>query len=366
MKKLVLITLIVMLVAVFFLTDINQYLTVTGIQQEAERFALWRTQQPLLFGAAFFTFYVAVAALSIPGAAVMTLAAGALFGLLTGLLIVSFASSLGALLAFLVARYLLRDLVQNRFGVRLKAFNAGIEKDGAFYLFTLRMVPVVPFWLINLLMGLTPMRAPTFYWVSQVGMLAATVVYVNAGVQLASVDSLGGILSPGLILSFIGIGVLPLLAKKILQTIEHRRTYSAWTRPKRFDRNLVVIGAGAAGLVSSYIASVVKARVTLVESGAMGGDCLNYGCVPSKALIRAATLAHQQRNSAEFGVHAPEPEIRFAETIARVHKAIAEIAPHDSVERYTELGVDVIQGHATITDPWTVSIQSHDGESMDR
>src|SRR3990172_2729188 len=288
MKKLLLVLLAAMLIGAFFLTDLYRLLSLQALKAGMDQFEASRAAAPLLMAGLFFVFYVLVTGLSLPGAAVMTVAAGALFGLWWGTLIVSFASSLGALLAFLVARYVLRDSVQSRFGNRLQAINAGMAKDGAFYLFTLRLVPVFPFFLINLLMGLTPIRAGTFYWVSQAGMLAGTLVYVNAGTQLAQVESLSGILSPGLLVAFALLGLFPLLAKKALGLMQSRRIYSKWSRPARFDRNLVVIGAGAGGLVTAYIAAAVKARVSLIEARKMGGDCLNYGCVPSKTLIRSA------------------------------------------------------------------------------
>ena len=243
-------------------------------------------QNPVLSIGVFFAIYVAVTALSLPGAAILTLAAGALFGLAQGLIIVSFASSVGATLAFLVSRFILRDTVRNKFKEKLKKIDEGVEKQGAFYLFTLRLVPVFPFFLINLLMGLTSLKTWTFYWVSQIGMLAGTAVYVNAGTQLAQIDSLSGIVSPGLIFSFVLLGIFPWIAKAIVAVVNRRRVYKGYSKPKKFDRNLVVIGAGAGGLVTSYIAAAVKAKVTLVEAGEMGGDCLNYGCVPSKAIIK--------------------------------------------------------------------------------
>jgi pyruvate/2-oxoglutarate dehydrogenase complex dihydrolipoamide dehydrogenase (E3) component len=276
---------------------------------------------------------------------------------------VSFASTIGATLAFLGARYLLRDSVQAKFGNRLKSINEGVEKEGAFYLFTLRLVPVFPFFLINLLMGLTSMKAFTFFWVSQLGMFAGTVVYVNAGTELAKIDSLSGILSPGLILSFVLLGIFPLIAKKVTDKIKARKVYAQWNKPAKFDRNMVVIGAGAAGLVSSYIASAVKAKVTLIEAHKMGGDCLNFGCVPSKALIKSAKLAHQMRHAAKYGLHATTPGFSFKVVMARVHSIIKAIEPHDSVERYTGLGVDVIQGYAKIIDPWTVEVKHNSGET---
>ena len=311
----------------------------------------------------FFAVYVAVTALSFPGAAIMTLAAGAIFGLLAGTVIVSFASSIGATLAFLAARFVLRDSVQARFGARLAEIDKGVQKEGAFYLFTLRLVPLVPFFVINLLMGLTKMKTTTFYWVSQLGMLAGTVVYVNAGTQLAKIDSLRGIVSPGLIGSFVLLGVFPLIAKKILDAIRARRVYARWRdrRPRTFDRNLVVIGAGAAGLVSSYIAAVVKAKVTLIEGHKMGGDCLNYGCVPSKALIKSAKLMHQMRHSASYGIAGAQAQMSFADVMQRVQRVVRDVEPHDSVERYTGLGVDVVLGHAKLIDPWHVQVTKADG-----
>ncbi|WP_211252219.1 FAD-dependent oxidoreductase [Marinobacterium jannaschii] len=363
MKKILLLV-IGLLVAAFFAFDLQQLLTLEGLKNGLSQFEQWRDSEPLLVGGGFFALYVAVTALSLPGAAVMTLAAGALFGLWWGLLIVSFASSLGALLAFLVSRYLLRDTVQARFGSRLQAINDGVARDGAFYLFTLRLVPVFPFFLINLLMGLTPIRAVTYYWVSQLGMLAGTLVFVNAGTQLAQLESLSGILSPALLISFALLGLFPLLAKGVLGMVQKRRVYAKWQKPEQFDRNLIVIGGGAGGLVSAYIAAAVKAKVTLVEAHKMGGDCLNYGCVPSKALIRSAKLAHQMRHAEHYGLENTQPNFSFQRVMARVHEVIAAIEPHDSVERYTNLGVEVLEGYASLIDPWTVEIKYPDGRSQ--
>ncbi|GAA0236621.1 FAD-dependent oxidoreductase [Marinomonas primoryensis] len=361
MKKIGLLVLIAILAAGFFYFDLHQLLTLQGLKSGLAQFEVWRAESPLLVGGAFLILYVIVTALSLPGAVIMTLAAGALFGLGWGLLIVSFASSIGATLAFLVSRYLLQDMVQKRFGDRLKAINEGVEKEGAFYLFTLRLVPIFPFFLINLLMGLTNIRAVTFYWVSQVGMLAGTFVFVNAGTQLGQLESLSGILSPSLLLSFVLLGVFPLIAKKLLNVIKARRVYAGFTKPKTFDRNLIVIGAGAGGLVSAYIAAAVKAKVTLIEANKMGGDCLNYGCIPSKALIKSAKVAQQMRHAENYGLDSSEPTFSFKKVMARVHDVISKIEPHDSVERYTNLGVDVVQGYAQLIDPWTVEIKLNDG-----
>ncbi|MBX3667944.1 MAG: FAD-dependent oxidoreductase [Rhodocyclaceae bacterium] len=345
----------------FFAFGLERYLSIDYFQSRRADLEAWRAARPIAAAAAYFGVYVAVTALSLPGAAILTLAAGAIFGLGWGTLIVSFASTLGATLAFLSARFLLRDWVEARFGARLAAINAGMRKDGGFYLFTLRLVPAFPFFMINLLMGLTPIPARRFYWVSQIGMLAGTLVYVNAGTQLAGLHSAAGILSPALLLSFTLLGLFPLLARRLLGLHAARNAYARWPRPRRFERNLIVIGAGSAGLVSAYIAAAVKAKVTLIEAHRMGGDCLNTGCVPSKAFIRSARVFKLLRRAGEFGLRADTPQVDFAAVMARVQGVITAIAPHDAVERYTALGVEVLVGHATLETPWIVRVNGPAG-----
>ena len=320
-----------------------------------------RAAHPALFAFGFFAGYVLAAAASLPIAAALTLLAGALFGVLEGTLIVSFASSLGALLAFLAARFVFRDAAERRFGSRLQAINRGLAREGGAYLFGLRMVPVIPFFAVNLAMGLTSMGPGAFYWVSQAGMLPATLLYVNAGTRLASLDGLHGIVSPAVAGSLALLGIFPWIARRLAARLKTRRVQGRWPRPRRFDRNLVVIGAGSAGLVSAYLAAAVRAKVTLIEGRRMGGDCLNTGCVPSKALIHAARIVATARDGAAAGVSLGEPRIDFRAVMNGVHQAIAKVAPHDSVERYRELGVDVRRGHATIRSPWVVEV---DGESI--
>lgn len=364
MKKILIVLVVIAVIASFFLFGLNDLLTLEGIQSRLSQFYEWRNESPLLVGGLFFLAYVIIAAFSLPGAAIMTLLAGALFGLWWGVLLASFASSIGALFAFLASRYLLRDSFQTKFASKLKSINEGIDKDGGFYLFTLRLLPLFPFFLVNILMGLTNIKTWTYYWVSQIGMLAGTFVYVNAGVQLAQIESLGDIISPALLGSFVLLAIFPLLAKKGLNWYKARQVYKGWSKPKSFDRNMVVIGAGAAGLVSSYIAATVKAKVTLVEAHKMGGDCLNYGCVPSKALIKSAKVAHDMRHGEHYGLQNVEAEYDFKSVMARIHHIIATIEPHDSVERYTNLGVDTVKGYATIIDPWTVEIANEDGSTQ--
>ncbi|MBI0426247.1 FAD-dependent oxidoreductase [Psychrobacter sp. NG27] len=360
-KRIFLILLILILAASFFYFDLNQLLTLDGLKGSMAQFNEYKAQSPLLIIGGFFLLYVVVTALSLPGAAILTLAAGALFGLVQGLLVASFASSIGATIAFLASRYLLRDTIKQRFPERLSAIDAGVEKEGGFYLFTLRLVPIFPFFLINLLMGVTSIKTWTYYWVSQIGMLAGTFVFVNAGTQLAQIDSLSGILSFNLIVSFALLGFFPLIAKGVLNMFKKRRVYKNHTKPKKFDRNMIVIGAGAGGLVTSYIAAAVKAKVTLIEAGEMGGDCLNYGCVPSKAIIKSAKIADQIRHGENYGLENTVPQFSFKKVMARVQQVVADIAPHDSVERYTNLGVDVVKGYAKLIDPWTVEIKLNDG-----
>ncbi len=344
--------------------DLGQWLTLEQLKASRDMLARLYAAHPVPTALAFFGVYVLAAALSIPGAVILTLAAGALFGWGLGLVLVSFASSVGALLAFWVSRYLLRGWVAQRFGKLLEPINAGLAQDGTLYLLTLRLVPVFPFWLINLLMGLTTLGALKFYAVSQVGMLVGTAVYVNAGTQLAAIESASDVMSPGLLGSLVLLGVFPLLAKFILAALKTRKLYARWPRPKRFDRNLVVIGAGAGGLVTAYIAAAVKAKVTLIEGHKMGGDCLNYGCVPSKALIRSAKAMQQVRQAHTLGIRGAQGEVDFASVMRRIHEVIETIAPHDSVERYTALGVEVLQGQARITSPWTVAIRLPDGSEQ--
>jgi pyruvate/2-oxoglutarate dehydrogenase complex dihydrolipoamide dehydrogenase (E3) component/uncharacterized membrane protein YdjX (TVP38/TMEM64 family) len=349
------------LITAFFAFDLGRYFSLESVKAQQAALDAWYQAHPGRTALIYFVVYVALTGLSLPGAAILTLAGGAIFGLLWGTLIVSFASSIGATIAFFASRFLFRDAIQRRFGDKLRAVNAGVEREGAFYLFTLRLVPAFPFFVINLVMGLTPMKARTFYWVSQIGMLLGTIVYVNAGTRLARMDSLEGILSPGLLFSFALLGLFPLATKKIVGLFRVQRVYAHWPRPRRFDRNLVVIGAGSTGLVAAYIAAAVKAKVTLVEKHRMGGDCLNTGCVPSKALIRSARLLADIRRSQRLGIRAASADFDFADVMERVQRVIRTIEPHDSAERYATLGVECIHGEARVTSPWSVEVTTLEG-----
>ena len=344
-------------IVAFLALDLGQYLNLENLRDQREQLRGFTEQNLVLMVAGYMLVYIVMAALSVPGAAVLTIAGGALFGVLLGTIAVSFASTIGATLVFLAARFLFRDAIQRRFGKRLRVINEGVARDGAFYLLALRLVPAFPFWMINLVMALTPIRTWTYFWVSQVGMLPATIVYVNAGTQLAQVESTGDILSPGLIGAFVLLGLLPLLLRWVTRLLASRKVYQGWRKPDRFDYNLIVVGAGAAGLVSAYIGATVKAKVALIEKHKMGGDCLNTGCVPSKALIRSARLLAEARNSRAYGIRRMDAELDFPELMARVRASIAKIEPHDSPERYRGLGVDVIQGTGTLVSPWEVEVE---------
>jgi len=349
--KLLLALAIALAIAAFFALDLVRFLRFDYFLEQKSAIEAWRAAHPLWAALAFVALYVAVTALSLPGAALMTLVGGALFGLAVGTVLVSFASSIGATLSFLAARFLLRDWVQQRFGDRLDAINEGMRREGAFYLFALRLVPLFPFFVINLVMGLTSIAARTFYWVSQLGMLPGTLVYVYAGTQLGKFR-----ISAGLIVAFVALGLFPLVARRALDAIKARRVYAGWPRPAKFDYNLVVIGAGSAGLVSAYIGAATRARVALIEQHRMGGDCLNTGCVPSKALIRAARLDTQIARAREFGI-AASGRVDFGQVMERVARVVQAVEPHDSVQRYTALGVECIGARARLTSPWTVEVE---------
>lgn len=364
MKRLLVVLVIIVALLITWQSGGFSLLTLENLKFQQAELSSWRDLNPVGASVTFFLIYVLVTALSIPGAVIMTLAGGALFGLLWGGILISFASTLGATLAMLASRYLISDWVRSKFASSIAPIDEGVEKDGPFYLFTLRLIPIFPFFMINLLMGLTRMPAKTFWWVSQLGMLAGTLVFVNAGTQLAKIDSLSGILTFEIIGAFALLGIFPLIARKIVELVQARKVYEGWNKPKKFDTNLIVIGAGSGGLVSAYIAAAVKAKVTLIEKHQMGGDCLNTGCVPSKAIIRSARQAYEMRQADQFGIQSVEPQVDFAAVMGRVKNVIEQIEPHDSVERYTNLGVDVIQGTASIVSPWEVSVTKENGEQQ--
>ena len=355
-SKLLILAIFIALIYGFYALNLQQYLDLNYLKDQQQVLTTYAQDYPVESIGLFMLVYIVVTAMSFPGAALLTLLSGAIFGLVTGTIVVSFASTIGATCAFLFSRYLLRDSIKNKFPQKFEAINQGIQKEGAYYLFTLRLVPIFPFFIINAVMGLTTLRTLTFFWVSQLGMLAGTAIYVNAGTELAKIESLSGILSPSIFASFCLLGLFPILAKKIVNVIQKQRVYQGFQKPKSFDANMVIIGAGAAGLVSAYISRAVKAKTVLIEKHKMGGDCLNTGCVPSKAIIRSANVRSEMQRAASFGLNPVHSEVSFHKIMERVHRVIKKIEPHDSIERYCKLGVDCIQGEARITSPWTVEV----------
>ena len=355
-KQILLIAILIFFAVAFFQMGLHEFLTLEQIKMEQASIEAWVEEQPAVASVAYFLIYVVVTAVSLPGATVMTLVSGAVFGFWWGFVLVSFASTIGATLAMLVARFVLQEQVQSRFARQLVALNRGIEKEGGFYLFTLRLVPIIPFFVINLAMGLTRIKILTFFLVSQLGMLAGTAVYVNAGTQLAEIETASDILSVELLVAFGFLGVFPLIAKKLVDLLRARQVYRGFSKPSAYDRDVIVLGAGSGGLVAALIAATVRAKVTLVEKNKMGGDCLNTGCVPSKALIRSAKLAADIQRSASLGFKLMTSNFDFSDVMDRVQRVISEIEPHDSVERYESLGVDVELGSAKIISPWEVEV----------
>lgn len=355
-SRLLLVLVMGCLIGAFFAFDLGHYLSLSQLQARQAELAALVDRHFISAALLFVAVYVVSTALSLPGASLLTLAGSAVFGVVWGLLLVSFASSIGATLAFLSARFLLRDWVERRFGDKLASLQAGMKKEGALYLLSLRLIPIFPFFLVNLLMGLTPIRVSTYYWVSQLGMLPGTFVYVLAGSELANLTSTGNILSPGLMVALTLLGLMPMLLKGLQRRLALHRLHAPYRKPTRYDYNLLVIGAGAGGLVTSYIAAAVKAKVALIEKHKMGGDCLNSGCVPSKALIRSARFAAEQRRASELGFDPSKTCADFAAVMERVARVIKEVEPHDSVARYKGLGVECIEGEARLVSPWEVEV----------
>ncbi|MFL2840536.1 MAG: dihydrolipoyl dehydrogenase [Pseudohongiellaceae bacterium] len=357
-KQCVLLLLFLTVLSCFFIFDLGDYLHLSFFQEQRNLLLKYKENNLLFTSLLYFSLYILIAAFSLPATVLLTIAGGALFGFWWALLLVSFASSIGATLAFLMARTILYDWVQDKFGHKLKSINDGIEKDGIFYLFTLRLIPVFPFFLVNMLMALTPIRLRDFYWVSQLGMLVGTGLYAEVGAQLGMAESVPAVFSIGLIRVLIILALFPWLAKWLVVFLKKRKVYKAFPAPRKFDTNLVVIGAGSAGLITAYIAALSKAKVTLIEKNNMGGDCLNTGCVPSKALIRSAGVSHLFRRAKKFGIKASATEVDFPAVMRRIKDVINKITPHDSIERYIKLGVECIQGEAKIISPYLVEVGS--------
>ncbi len=343
-------------------SDLASVLTFENLKAKRDLLHAQAEQQPWLYALTFFATYVVVTASAVPGATILTLAGGAIFGLGKGLLFVSFASTAGATLSFLITRYLLRESVESKFRGPLEKINAGLQREGTVYLLTLRLIPVFPFFLVNLVLGLTKISTTRFALVSQLGMLPGTFFYVNAGTQIATLSSASEVLSTTVLGSLIALGVFPFLASFLIRLYKRQAAFRGFQRPRNFDYNLVAIGGGAAGLVTSYIGAAVKAKVALIEEHRMGGDCLNTGCVPSKAILQSAKIASDMQSSHAYGiaVDLKSKTVDFQKVMARVHDKIRAIEPHDSIARYTSLGVECLEGRAKLLSPWEIEVTDAD------
>lgn len=356
LSQILLLIFFVFIVGAFWFLDAQQFLSLTFLKSQLGTYQEFVAANLLEAIGIFGLIYIVCAAFSFPGATLLTLLAGALFGNLLGTVIVSFASTIGATLAFLSARFLFYEKFQNKFKNKLAVINRGVEREGASYLLTLRLLPIFPFFIVNLVMGLTPIALRKFYLFSQIGMLPATFIYVNAGRELSKIESLSGLISPSVFISLVLLGLFPLIMNFAMNAYKSKKLYSRFKKPKKFDYNMIVLGAGSAGLVTAYIASAVKAKVALIEKDKMGGDCLNTGCVPSKAIIRSARFMKEAADSKKLGIESAQVRMNFVDVIGRVQETIRKIEPHDSVQRYTDLGVDCISGDAKVISPFAVQV----------
>lgn len=356
MKRYLILIIIILAFAFIRYSNIDQYLSIEYLKQQELVFRQYYSENTGSVIALYFLVYIINSLFALPGATIITLAGGAIFGLWLGVIIVSFASTIGATLSFLLSRYLFRDKLKEKFSDKLKSIDEGLKKDGATYLFSLRMVPLFPFFLINVLFGLTEIPVITFYFVSQLGMLPGTIAYINAGTQLANLHSTKGILSFNVIISFAILGLLPLLFKWLVNLFQRIKIMRKYKKPSNFDYNIITIGAGSAGLVTSLIGATVKAKVALVEKNKMGGDCLNTGCIPSKSLIAISKKVHLSRKYSTYNLDSANITFDFEKIMNRVHSVIQKIAPNDSIERYSKMGVDCFTGFAHIIDPYTVEV----------
>ncbi len=361
LSKLFIIMILIAIIALWFIFDLGKFLSLAAIKQELINFQSFVHNHYIAAFLGYFCIYIICIAFSVPGATILTMLAAALFGFWPAVLLVSFASTIGSTLAFLISRYLFRDTIARRFSKIYVKFDQEFKKNGNFYLLTLRLIPAIPFVIINTVMALTSMRVRDFYIISQIGMLPATMIYLNVGRELSQVSSLSNLISPSLLLSLSLLAIFPWIIKGFLAMINRKKLYKNFTKPQSFDYNLIVIGAGAGGLVSSYIGTKAGAKVALIERAKMGGDCLNYGCVPSKSLIRVAHAAHEIKNAHHFGFQYDTVRFDFSKAMKHVQKSIEKIAPNDSVERYTSLGVECVSGDAKLISPWEVKV---DGKSL--
>lgn len=342
----------------FYATGSYEIFNLRFLQLKLSDIQSYELSNPLMSILISIVIYAFVSGLSVPGASILTLLNGAVFGLLKGIIITSFASSIGATIAMLISRYLFQDFVRKKYQINYQRIQEEFVKNGLIYLLSLRLIPIFPFFVVNLVMGITNISIKRFYFISQLGMLPGTFAYVNAGLQLSRLKTISNIISYQFLSSILILLLIPWISRFFIMTIKRNRVYRKYKefRPDHFEYDMVVIGAGAAGLVTSNICANLKAKVALIEKHKMGGDCLNTGCVPSKTIIHTAQMIYTAKKTKQFGISIIDSGFDFKKVMEKVYQKIREIEPHDSKERYEEMGISCFVGNAKIRNPWTIQI----------
>ena len=356
MKKIILILFLLLLCILAYQMGLNDILRFDYLKMHLSELQTQFHSRPIVSCLSYFALYVFVTTISFPGATILTLLAGAVMDFKISLILISFASTIGATLAFLGARFLFRDIVEKKFTRELETVNSKFKNEGVYYLITLRLLPIFPFFLINILMGVTKIEIKKFFFASQIGMFPATIVFLYAGKSISGISKVSEILSPKVIIAFFLLGFIPYISKYLLKKYTVLKLTSKFKKPNSFDYNMIVIGGGSAGLVTAFISNTVKAKVAIIEKDKMGGECLNTGCIPSKALIKTTKILGLSHSAQELGLKNIVIDFNFSDVMNRIRRKISEVAPHDSSERYNHLGIHCIKGIATILSPYEVSV----------
>lgn len=340
----------------YFTFDLGQYFTLAYFRSQHAAIHAQYAEQPWYAALVFIVIYIPVAATSLPGGALMTLAAGAFFGALWGTVVISIASTIAATITFLGSRFWFRDLIQNKFSDSLRLINSGIERDGALYLFLIRLTPLFPFFVVNVVMGLTPIPTLTFIWVSQIGMIPVTAILVNAGTEVAALDDLSGLLSPGLVASLIFCGVLPLLGRKLAAYLRSRRLLRRYAKPKQFDCNLICLGGSKAAIVAANAAASMKAKVMLIAPPTKPDGALVSGDALSKELVRCAQFLFETHRAHQRGIRSVRTSCDLADLVAEVQRRIADQQRY-AAEWCSKHGITCISGEPMIVSPYAVKVR---------
>lgn len=355
-QKYLILFLLILILILYYLFFPKEYLSLAFVKENINSIKNYVNYNYTTSALSYLIIYSLSSALAIPSALILTLSSGILFGLVPGILLTSLGSTLGAVLAFLISRYLFLDLFKSKFRNQYEQMDKEIKKNGNLHLLTLRLVPIFPFWLVNLLMGLSEISLWRYLFISFAGMIPATIVYVYAGLSLSSISELRDVISPSIFFSLLLLSILPYVLRAVVNYYLKKKLYRHYKKPRAFDYNLIIIGGGSAGLVTTFIARILKAKVAIIEKEKMGGDCLNTGCVPSKSLIKIAKIISYGKTPSSWGLKNINIDFSFEDIMNKIHSIIKEIEPHDSIVRYTQLGAECFLGQAQILSPWEVQI----------